>query len=103
MASEIHVDDVGTRFLITIKEDDVAIDISTATSISIYIKRPDDSMLGRNGTISDGPNGQLYYDIQAGEFNDAGLYKLQGRVSIGSSTYYTSIYNFQVHCNVEDM
>ena len=45
MASEIHVDDVGTRFLITIKEDDVAIDISTATSISIYIKRSNFEML----------------------------------------------------------
>lgn len=103
MASEIHVDDVGTRFLITIKEDDAVVDISNADTISIYIKRPDDSLLARTGTISDGPNGQLYYDIQAGELNEAGLYKLQSRVSIGTATYYTTIYNFQVHCNVEDM
>lgn len=101
MASEIHVDDVGTRFLITIKEDDEIVDISDADVINIYIKRPDDSLLARIGTIVDGPNGLLYYDIQAGELNEAGLYKLQGRVSIGNATYYTTIYNFQVHCNVE--
>tara|TARA_B100002019_G_C20934384_1_gene433703 strand:+ start:291 stop:602 length:312 start_codon:yes stop_codon:yes gene_type:complete len=103
MASEIHVNDVGTRFLITIKEDDVVVDISEATTIAIYIARPDDSMLARTGTISDGPNGQLYYDIQAGDLNEAGHYKLQARVSLNTGTYYTSIYNFQAHCNVEDI
>tara|TARA_B100001564_G_scaffold249892_1_gene212237 strand:+ start:1629 stop:1940 length:312 start_codon:yes stop_codon:yes gene_type:complete len=103
MASEIHVNDVGTRFLITIKEDDVVVDITNATTIAIYIARPDDSMLARTGTVSDAVNGQLYYDIQAGDLNEAGHYKLQARVTLNTGTYYTSIYNFQAHCNVEDI
>jgi len=101
MASEIHVGDVGTRLLITIKEDDIPVDISTATTISIYIKRPDDSILARTGTLnSDGVDGKIFYDIAAGDLNEAGYYKLQGRVTLNTGTYYTSIYNFQAHCNL---
>lgn len=101
MASEIHVDDVGTRFLITIKEDDQVVDISTATVLGIFIKKPDDVVMSRTGTLNtDGTDGQMYYDISAGDLDEAGLYKLQGRASIGTSTYYTNIYNFQVHCNI---
>ena len=57
--------------------------------------------MSRSGTLNtDGTDGQMYYDIAAGDLDEAGLYKLQGRVSIGTSTYYTNIYNFQVHCNI---
>ena len=101
MASEIHVDDVGTRFLITIKEDNTVVDISTADALNIYIRKPDDTLLARSGILyTDGTDGKLYYDIAAGDLDMAGYYKLQGRVSISTSTYYTNVYDFQVHCNV---
>ena len=43
---------------------------------------------------------KMYYDLASGDVNVAGHYKLQGRVSLSSSTYYTNVYNFQVHCNI---
>jgi hypothetical protein len=101
MASEIHVDDVGTRFLITVKENGSGVDISSAEALSIYIRKPDDTLVARSGTLNtDGTDGKMYYDTVSGDLNAAGHYKLQGRVSLSSSTYYTTIYNFQVHCNV---
>ncbi len=101
MASEIHVDDVGTRFLITVKENGSGVDISSAEALSIFIRKPDDTLIARSGTLnSDGTDGKMYYDTASGDLNAAGHYKLQGRVSLSSSTYYTTIYNFQVHCNV---
>ena len=101
MASEIHVDDVGTKFLITIKEDSAIVDISSATALSIFIKKPNDTVLARVGTLhTDGTDGKMYYDIAAGDLDEAGQYKLQGRVSIGTSTYYTDVYHFRVHCNI---
>jgi hypothetical protein len=39
MASEIHVNDVGTRFLATIKDDGVVVDISAASSITMVFKK----------------------------------------------------------------
>tara|TARA_E500000331_G_scaffold288912_1_gene284495 strand:- start:651 stop:956 length:306 start_codon:yes stop_codon:yes gene_type:complete len=101
MASEIHVNDVGTRFLITIKEDSSIVDISNADSLSVFIRKPDDGLLARSGNLyTNGTDGKIYYDIASGDLNAAGHYRLQGRVATPSGTYYTNIYHFQVHCNV---
>ncbi len=35
MASEIHVGDVGTQLIMTVKDDGVVVDISSASSLSV--------------------------------------------------------------------
>ena len=45
MASEIHVDNVGTRFSMTVQETGSGVDISNNSSITIYIKKPDDEVI----------------------------------------------------------
>lgn len=101
MASEIHVNDVGTRFLATIKDDGVVVDISTASSITMIFKKPDDEIVNKTGTpFSDGTDGKVYYDTLAGDLDEAGLYKLQAKVVLTNGTYYTDIYTFHVHCNL---
>tara|TARA_B100001094_G_scaffold220255_1_gene214297 strand:+ start:1128 stop:1433 length:306 start_codon:yes stop_codon:yes gene_type:complete len=101
MASEVHVNDVGTKFLATIKDDGVAVDISTATSITMIFKKPDDELMQKAGTLdSDGTDGKVYYSTLAGDLDEAGLYKLQAKVILSTGTYYTDIYSFKVHCNL---
>lgn len=101
MASEIHVNDIGTRFLATIKDDGVVVDISTASSITMIFKKPDDEVVNKVGTLlNDGQDGQVYYDTLAGDLDEAGLYKLQAKVVLTAGTYYTDIYSFKVHCNL---
>ena len=68
------------------------------------IRKPDDTLIARSGTLnSDGTDGKMYYDTASGDLNAAGHYKLQGRVSLSSSTYYTTIYNFQVHAQMKKL
>ena len=100
MASEIHVNDVGTRFLATIKDDGVVVDISQATSVTMIFKKPDDEVVHKAGTVLSGVDGQVYYDTIAGDLDEAGHYKLQAKVVLTNGIYYTDIYNFQVHCNL---
>ena len=105
MASgEIHVDDIGTRFLVTVKDDGVVVDISSASSLAINFRKPDDTVVNRTGsTIGDGSSvsGVMYYDTVAGDLDAAGNYKLQGKVSLSSSgIYYTDIHTFKVHRNL---
>ena len=101
MASEIHVNDVGTKFLATIKDDSVAVDISSASGVTMIFKKPDDEVINRSGVLyTDGTDGKVYYDTVSGDLNEAGYYKLQAKVILTSGTYYTDIYNFQVHCNL---
>lgn len=101
MPSEIHVNDIGTRFLATIKDDGVVVNVSGASLLNMFFRKPSDTVLERVATIySDGTDGKIYYDAVAGDLDEAGFYKLQGRVALASGTYYTDIYTFKVHCNI---
>ncbi len=101
MPSEIHVNDVGTRFLITVKDDGTVVNVSGVSSISLIFKKPSDTVIYRSGLLyTNGTDGKVYYDAVAGDLDEAGYYKLQGRVSFTSGVYYTDIHTFQVHCNI---
>mgnify|MGYP003154847185 CR=1 FL=1 len=39
MASQIHVNDVGTRFKVTVKDDGTVVDISTATLLQLNFRK----------------------------------------------------------------
>ena len=104
MASEIHQDDIGTRFLITVKDDGELVNISGVGGSTIHqisFRKPSDTVINRVPTLVDaGVSGVMYYDTVAGDLDEAGHYKLQAKVAIPSGTFYTDIYTFKVHCNL---
>lgn len=101
MASEIHDGDIGTKLLVTITDNDVVVDISSASTLSIFIKKPDGSILTRSGTLeTNGTDGKMYYITVSGDINTAGSYKLQGHVTLLNGSYFTSTATFKVHCNL---
>jgi len=104
MASEIHQNDTGTRFQITVKDDGVPVNISGVDGSTIHqinFKKPSDTVINRNATLQDfGISGVMFYDTIAGDLDEAGLYKLQAKVVTPSGTYFTDVYNFKVHSNI---
>ena len=103
MASEIHQNDVGTRFQVTIKDDGSVVDLSAASGLTISFRKPSDTILNRTAsTLVDGSaaSGVMYYDSVTGDLDEAGYYKLQGKVVLTSGTFYTDIHTFKVHCNL---
>ena len=101
MTSQIHQSDIGTKLLITVKDDGSVVDISSASSLTILIKKPDGTILTRSGVLeTDGTDGKMYYIVVAGDLDAAGFYKIQGRVVSSSGTFSTSTANFKVHCNL---
>jgi len=104
MPSEIHVDDIGTRFLVTVKDSGVVVDLSSATSLTISFRKPSDTIINRTGaTLLDGSivSGVMYYDAVAGDLDETGNYKMQGKVSLSSTgVYSTDIHTFKVHRNL---
>ena len=101
MSSEIHVNDIGTRFLATITDDGGVVNISGNSIVSVIIKKPSDQTIYRSGVLyTNGSDGKIYYDTVAGDLDEAGLYKFQCRVSMPSGTYYTDIHSFKVFCNL---
>lgn len=105
MASGIHQNDIGTRFLFTIKDyaTNDTVDISSASSRQIFIKKPSNTVLTKTASIlssGSASSGVMYYDTVAGDLDEAGWYKMQGRVALPSGTYSTTLYGFQVNCNL---
>lgn len=101
MASEIHVGDVGTQLIMTVKDDGVVVDISSASLLQVIIRKPDGQSYTKTGTLyTDGTDGKMYYTSISGDFNAAGTYKIQGKVILIGGTYYTSISDFKVYCNL---
>jgi hypothetical protein len=101
MASEIHEGDIGTKLLVTVTDDGAVVDISSASALSIFIRKPNGTILTRVGTLeTDGTDGKMYYITVAGDLDAAGSYKIQGQVVLPSGSYYTSTATFKVHCNL---
>ena len=105
MASEIHQNDIGTRFLLTVKDGSDLVNISGATSLQVDFRKPSDTVVNRSALrLDDGSSvsGVMYYDTVAGDLDEVGKYKLQGKIFLGggSGTFYTDIHTFQVHCNL---
>ena len=101
MSSQIHEDDIGTKLLVTVTDDGSAVDISSASSLQILIKKPDGTLLTRTAVLdSSGSDGKMYYITVSGDLDAAGHYKLQGKVVLSAGTFYTSISTFKVHCNL---
>ena len=103
MPSEVHLNDIGTRFKVTVNDDGVPVDLSSASALQISFRKPDDTIIDRTGsTLGDGSStsGVMYYDSVAGDLDAAGNYKLQGKVTLSAGTYYTDIHTFKVHCNL---
>ena len=102
-SGEIHVNDFGTRFLVTVKEDGSVVDLSSALSLTMNFRKPSDAIVAKAGSmLTDGSavSGVMYYDTLEGDLDEVGHWKLQGIISLPSGTFYTDISTFQVHPNL---
>jgi len=99
--NEIHVDDIGTVFTITIKDGADAVDISTATTKNIVFKQPDKTLVTQSGSfVTDGTDGKIQYTTVSGDLADAGNWSLQAEIVITSGEWSSDIYGFEVHKNL---
>ena len=110
--NEIHENDVGTEFIVTITECvngvDVPLDISTATLKEIVFIKADGAKVTfiadwtsiASGGTGDGTDGQISYFSVAGDLTPKGAYKLQGIVTTPLGKWYSTIDKFKVEKNL---
>lgn len=99
---EVHVDDVGTRFELTLEDGDGnAVDISSASRLELVFRRPDGTTITRTATLSgSGADGKLYYDSVAGDITIAGQWSVQPYVEITGFAGHGAKRVFQVLKNL---
>lgn len=101
MSYQIHINDVGTEFRITIMDNSAVVNISSATLLEIIFQKPDTTDLVVNADLyTDGTDGVLYYRVVSGDLDQSGIFKIQAYVEISGGSYYSSIGSFKVHCNL---
>ena len=102
MSSEIHLNDVGTQFLITIVDANAnPMDISAATSKSVIFKKPGGSLITETALFyTDGTDGKIYYISDVGDLDEIGAWKIQAHVITLTSNWHTNFSAFKVHRNL---
>ena len=102
MTGEVHVDDVGTVFQVTIKdEDEVVVDVSNALTKTIYFRKPNGTLLTKTASfVTDGTDGQIKYTTESGDIDAAGNWSLQSFVDFGTTEFYSDIHKFTVYNNL---
>lgn len=99
--AEIHKDDIGTIFELTVKDDTgTIVDVTTATSVVIYFIPPSGVASTKTATVYNGPLGLIRYTSIAGDLAETGNYKLQGKITMPAGAWYTDIHSFKVYANL---
>lgn len=101
---EIHVGDIGTALRCTIlDEDSVAVNLSSASSITIKLLKPDSTIVTFTGALyTDGTDGIVQYvTATANDLDQSGIWKIQAIVTFGvSDSHYSNLRTFRVHPNI---
>lgn len=102
-AEEIHVGDIGTKFLITLKDGSDIVDISATSTLQIIFHKPDSTLSTKSATLeTDGTDGELYYTTSSSDdLDQEGYWKLQAYVEFNSgSKFHSDISGFRVYPNL---
>jgi len=101
-AEEIHIADIGTIFELTLMDDTVVVDISSASLMEIIFVKPDKAKVINTAVLTgDGTDGKMQYVIAVDtELDQKGGWKIQGRVVLPSGTWSTDIDKFKVYENL---
>lgn len=104
--NEIHIGDIGTEFVATIKDSGAAINISganTTTSRRFLFEKSNGSTSSETASfVTDGTDGKLSFTTSSGFLDIAGDWRLQAKIILNSATTnYSSIFGFRVHKNLE--
>jgi hypothetical protein len=106
MSSEIHLNDVGTQFLITIVDaNESPMDISNAVGKEVIFKKPSGSLVSQPATFyTNGSDGKIYYVSQDGDLDEIGSWKIQCHVETSGVTlnpnWHTNFLSFKVYRNL---
>lgn len=94
-----QLDDVGVTIRLTIikESDSLALDISSATTKRVDIRKPDGTLLQRTATLTnDGTDGKMECDTETDDLDIQGEYEVQGYVVISGKPKRTTAKRFDV-------
>lgn len=98
-----HIQVGATNLLIklTVKSGSSVLDVSTATTKTIILERPDSTLISGSGSFyTDGTDGIIYYRTTGSDLTQDGEYNMQAYLVMPDFTGYTSPVSFIVYENL---
>lgn len=95
----IQVGDIGTIIRLTIEDCGTAVDVSSASTMSIILQSPTqgDASVTKTAThFTDGTDGIIQYTLIADDIDTAGIWRVQGKVVMPSGTWSSSVHEIRV-------
>jgi hypothetical protein len=103
----LQVGSIGAKIEVVIQEfdndtnTDIPANLSSATTLTVSLKRPDNTTVSKAGILStDGYDGKMYIITEVDDINVEGTYYVQSHVISSNWNGYSSIGNFEVHDNL---
>ena len=101
MAGYVRVGDIGTPIRVTIEDDEGAVDVSAATTLQLIFRKPSGAILEKTATlVGDGTGGVIQYPLAGGDVDEAGNWRVQAKVVIGTGTWRSTWHEFEVKPNL---
>ena len=102
MASEVHVNDIGTDFVVTLYDGSTALDVSAASSITVYLTKPSGEVLTKTASfVTDGTDGQIKVSSADGDLDEPDVWHIQAKITlVNGNAWYTDVSRFRVHSNL---
>lgn len=103
-AGEVHLNDKDQHFEHTIRDEAEAIvDLTSAGTMQILFRKPSGEVLTKVAVKVNAPgtDGKIEYISIAGDMNETGGWKRQGRVTVGGGPFSSDIVDFTVYPNVD--
>jgi len=100
---EIHVNDIGVKFLATLKDcSSNVISVSGVKTKTFIFKKPDGTKVEKTPSVIDiGILGQLHYLSESGFLDARGRWNVQGFIKTsGDKEFRTNVYKFNVGGNL---
>ncbi len=99
--NEIHLNDIGTVFEVTVQDDGVIVDISGATTKEIIFKKSRGEVVTKSAAFTtDGVDGKMRYVAVAGDLDERGQWELQAHVVLVAGDWRSDVDVFTVFPNL---
>ena len=99
----VQINAIGVAIIVTVVEDDAAVDLSTVTTKELVFLKPDGTSSTKTASFTNSPgsDGKIQYVTQSGDLDQAGIWTVQGSVVFsGGFNGRSEIGHFEVRDNL---
>ena len=98
---EIHLNDIGTVFRLTIYDGSSILDVSSASVKEIIFQKPDGTSVTKTAAFyTDGTDGIIQYTTITNDLDATGTWKIQAKVTLPGGTWSSCTQKFKVYANL---